>query len=145
MLGWAGEAAAQQVRITKLTDVTAAITNFAADTVAPQNICVFSSAATKRYSIRASGSGDTNAFTLANGARTMAYQVQWSGQSGQTTGTALTANVKSATFTSTATNQTCASGPATTASLILIVRSAAASGATAGAYAGTLTLLVAPE
>jgi hypothetical protein len=146
MLAWSGCAAAQQVRLTKLSSVTiGTVTNLEADVTRAQNVCAFSSASGARYSVRGSGSGTGGAFTLASGSSTMAYEVQWSGQSGQVTGTALTAGLRSPIFTSTAANQLCTSGPATTASLILVVRAAALSSATAGAYSGTLTLILAPE
>jgi hypothetical protein len=46
---------------------------------------------------------------------------------------------------SSATQQTCTNGPATSASLVVILRSAALAGATAGTYTGTVTLVVGPE
>jgi hypothetical protein len=41
--------------------------------------------------------------------------------------------------------QTCNSGPATSASLIVIIRSAALTSADAGFYSGDLTLVIGPE
>ena len=46
---------------------------------------------------------------------------------------------------SSATQQTCNNGPANSASLVVIVRSAALSSAAAGSYSGTLTLVIGPE
>jgi hypothetical protein len=46
---------------------------------------------------------------------------------------------------STATQQTCNSGPATSASLVVILRTAALSSAAAGSYSGSLTLVIGPE
>jgi hypothetical protein len=46
---------------------------------------------------------------------------------------------------STASHQTCSTGPASSASLIILLRSAALSSARAGSYNGTLTLVVGPE
>ena len=138
--------AAGNVEISKLTDVAfGTITNFGADTVRSQSVCIYSSSPTKGYNVRATGSGAASAFTMANGAKTLAYEVQWNAASGQTSGTNLTASVTRTGLVSTATQPTCSAGPATTASLILLVRSAAASSATAGTYSGTLTLLFAAE
>jgi hypothetical protein len=57
----------------------------------------------------------------------------------------LSPNVPLTGQTSTATQQTCNSGPATSASLIVVLRSTALSSATAGTYNGAVTLLVGPE
>jgi hypothetical protein len=75
----------------------------------------------------------------------MAYEVQWAAASGQTSGLSLTAGVEQTNLTSSATSSNCASGPVTTASLITILRTAQVTAARAGAYSGTLTLLIAPN
>ena len=137
--------AANTVQITKLTDVNFGTISTAADSVNGQSVCISSQTPTRGYNVRASGSGASSAFTLANGTRTLGYEVQWNSTSGQTTGTGLSPNVALTGLISTATKPTCASGPATTASLIIVIRSAAASTATAGSYSGTLTLVFAPE
>jgi hypothetical protein len=138
--------AANTVRITGLSDIAfGIITNLGSDTVRSQNVCIFSGTGTSGYNVRATGSGTGSAFTLANGGKTLAYETQWNSSSGQTSGTTLSSNVTRTGLTSTATNPNCASGPPTSASLIVVVRSAAASSATAGTYSGTLTLVFAPE
>lgn len=137
---------AQQARINKLTDVAfGTVTNFAADLSNAQSICVFSSAASKRYQVTATGNGTSGAFTLASGLNRLAYEVQWSASSGQTSGTSLTAGVTLTGLVSTATRSGCTSGPATSATLITIIRATNISAATAGSYTGTLTLVVAPN
>ena len=142
----AAPAAAQQVQISKLSDVAfGTIVDFTTDSVSAQNVCIFSSTAQKGYNIRATGSGTGSAFTLANGSARLAYEVQWSANSGRTTGTSLTTNVALTGLRTNANNATCSSGPATTASLIVIIRAASLGAAAGGAYNGTLTLLVAPE
>ena len=138
--------AANTVQITKLSDVPfGTITNFGADTIRSQSVCIFSGTGSKGYNVRASGSGPSSAFTLTNGSKLLDYVVQWNSSSGRASGTTLSPNVTLTGLKSTATNATCASGPATTASLVLIVRSTAAASATAGSYSGTLTLVFAPE
>jgi hypothetical protein len=135
-----------RARITGLTDVT--FTNADPSTAASnaQNVCVWSNTATKGYSINATGSGAANAFTLAAGALTVPYSVQWNQSSGQTSGTALTTGTALGSQVSTATSNNCATGPATTSSLIVTIASAdLVTMAAATSYTGTLTLVVTPQ
>ncbi len=135
---------AQQVRISRLTDVAfGTISNFAADQSRTQNVCAHSTSATRGYSVTARGGGTAFAFTLASGAARLAYEVQWAGSIGQTSGTNLVANVAQGGFTGSGNTSTCGNG-IRTASLITILRTSAISAATAGAYTGTLTLILAP-
>jgi hypothetical protein len=134
-----------RARITGLADV--AFTNQDPNTAAisAQNICVWSNTATKGYTIKASGSGTASAFTLANGSLTVPYTVEWAASTGQTVGTNLTAGTASASLVSTATQQTCASGPTASASLIVEIAPTDLGGMQAStSYTGTLTLLVTP-
>jgi hypothetical protein len=143
---FAQPADAQKVRISNLADVNfGTIANLQADSRQSQSICVYSQGAGGAYSVTASGSGGGSAFTLANGAFALPYEVQWSPASGQANGTTLSANVALSGQTSTATQQTCNSGPANSASLIVVLRSAALSQARMGSYNGTLTLVIAAE
>lgn len=135
-----------RARITGLSDV--AFLNQDPDIAASnaQNVCVWSNTATKGYTVTASGSGAANAFTLANGGLTVPYAVQWNAASGQTSGTALATGTASAGLISTATQQTCASGPATTSSLVVGISTADLGGMQSGTnYTGTLTLVVTPQ
>jgi hypothetical protein len=138
--------AADRVRITSLQDVAyGTITNFAADAVNSQDVCVFSNTSPERYQVTATGSGAGGSFLLNAGASTLPYEVQWSANDGRTTGTQLIANQPLVNLSSDATQRACNSGPPATASLIVILRSAAITAASSGTYTGTLTLLVAPE
>jgi hypothetical protein len=142
----AGVAANDKVRITGLGDVAfGTITNLAVDSVNSQSLCLYSSSGTGGYNVTASGSGAGGAFELASGPQSLPFDVQWSNLSGQSSGAQLTPNVPLTGQVSTASQQTCNSGPATSASLILVVRATALSSATAGIYNGTLTLIVGPE
>ncbi len=135
-----------RARITGLSDV--AFTNQDPNTAASnaQSVCVWSNTATKGYTITATGSGTASAFTLSNGTTTVPYNVSWNATSGQTSGSALVAGTASGSLTSTATNQTCASGPTASASLIVDMTTANLGGMTAGSsYTGTLTFLVTPQ
>jgi hypothetical protein len=135
-----------RARLTGLSDV--AFTNVDPATAATnaQNVCVWSNTATKAYTITASGSGTGSAFTLANGALTVPYSVQWNASSGATSGTALAAGTASASLVSAATSQNCASGVSSSASLVVGIASSdleTMDGTVS--YAGILTLLVTPQ
>jgi hypothetical protein len=137
---------ANRAQITGLTDIAFTAVDPASNAVSSQSDCVWSNTATKGYSITATGSGASGAFTLANGALTVPYTVQWAATTGQTSGSALTSGTPLGSLTTTAANPTCSTGAATTSSLIVTISSANLQGMTAGAsYTGTLTLLVTPQ
>ena len=139
-------AASNKVRITKLTNVTfGSIANVGVDAVQAQSVCLYSDTNTKGYNIKATGSGPSGAFRLASGLNSLAYEVQWSSSAGQNSGIQLSPNIPLTGQVSAATQQACTMGPATSASLIVVLRSTALSSATAGSYSGTLTLVVGPE
>lgn len=147
----AGQAqAANSVRISGLSDVAfGSISNFTVDAVSSQSVCLFSkSPPNNNYRITASGSGTGGAFLLSSGTATLPFEVQWSDSPGQSAGTQLLANQPLTAQHSSSGNASvddCSKGPASTASLIIVLRSAAVSAASSGTYSGTLTLLVAPE
>lgn len=135
-----------RARITGLADVNFLNQDPATAASSAQNVCVWSNTATKAYTITATGSGASNAFTLTNGTGTVPYSVEWNSTSGQTSGTALSAGTASSSLTSTATNQNCASGPSSSASLVVGISTANLGTMSAGSnYTGTLTLLVTPQ
>jgi hypothetical protein len=135
-----------RARVTGLSDV--AFTNQDPSTAASnsQNVCVWSNTATKAYTITATGSGASSAFTLTNGTGIVPYSVEWAGTSGQTSGTALTAATASSSLTSGAVNQSCSSAPLASASLVVKMATVDLGTMSAGSsYTGTLTLLVTPQ
>lgn len=135
-----------RARITGLQDVAFLNQDPASAAAAAQNVCVWSNTASGAYTITATGSGTASAFTLTNGLATVPYSVEWAASSGQTSGNVLTAGTASSSLTSAATNQTCASGPAASASLIVKIASADLGNMVPGSnYTGTLTLLVTPQ
>ena len=138
---------AHKVRVSGLSDaIFGSVTSFTADAVRSQSICVYSKAPpTDNYRITASGSGSGGAFTLSSGTDTLPYEVQWSDTAGQNGGTQLSPNVPLAGQRNFAANDDCSRGPATTATLLVVLRSAVLSAAIAGSYNGSLTLLVSPE
>ena len=137
---------ANRVRISGLSDVAFTNADPSVDASNAQNVCVWSNTSTKGYRVTASGSGTAGAFTLANASLTVPYAVEWSASSGQSTGSTLTNGVAFTGLTSTATNANCASGPSSSASLIVKILSSDLQTMQAStSYSGTLTLLVAPE
>ena len=135
-----------RVQLTGLTDVSFANQDPATAATNAQNVCVWSNTSTKGYNVTATGSGTANAFTLANGALTVPYTVEWAGSTGQTSGTALASGTALTGLTSLATNAQCASGPSKSASLIVRISTANLQTMQAAtSYTGTLTLVVAPE
>lgn len=134
-----------RARISNLADIDFSNQDPASAASDAQNICVWSNTATKAYTITATGDGASSAFTLTDGTATVPYSVEWNDASGATTGTPLAAGTASASFTSTASKHSCASGPAATASLVVGMSSEDLSTMSAGVdYTGTLTLLVTP-
>lgn len=135
-----------RARLTGLADVAFSSVDPSAAASNAQSVCAWSNTATKSYTVTATGSGAANAFTLANGALSVPYSVQWNGSAAQTSGSALVAGTASSSFVSTATNHQCASGPSASASLIIgIGASDLQSMQAATNYTGTLTLLMTPQ
>ena len=135
-----------RARITGLTDVSFLNQDPGTAASSAQDVCVWSNTATQAYTITASGSGAANAFTLAAGASTVPYSVEWAAATGQTSGTVLSTGTASTSLTSAATHQTCTSGPSASASLIVRMSTTDLGTMSAGSsYTGTLTLLVTPQ
>ena len=134
-----------RVKITGIEDVTFGTVDPASDASNAQDVCVWSNTPGRVYNITATGSGDSNAFTLTDGSETLTYGVEWADTSGQTTGTALTSGSALTAQSSTAIQPDCAAGPANSASLIVKMTAAQLQAAIASSYTGTLTLVVAPE
>ena len=141
-----GASVPNRVQISGLADVSFANQDPATPAANAQNVCVWSNTSTRGYNVTATGSGAGSAFTLAGGASTVPYAVEWAGSSGQSSGTAFTSGAALTGLTSTATSATCASGPGSSASLIVRISTANLQTMEAAtAYTGTLTLVVAPE
>lgn len=139
-------AASNKVRVTQLSDVSfGLVTNTMSDSSNSQSLCIYSDTASSGYNVRAIGSGSGGAFTLSSASSNLPYDVEWNSTAGQSNGAALTPNVALSGQVSQAKQQTCNSGPATSASLIVIIRSAALTSADAGFYSGDLTLVIGPE
>ncbi len=140
-----------QAQISDLSDMTLSSWSIGQGAVQLySNVCIYSS--TGSYKVTATGSGSSNAFTIASGSNTMPYSVVWnSGGVGSlaNTGTALTTNVQSSTLTNASTaSATCSGGGSANDTARVVVNiansdiSAAASSSTP--YTGTLTMLITP-
>jgi hypothetical protein len=141
-----GASVPNRVELSGLSDVSFTNQDPSLPASNAQNVCVWSNTSTKGYNVTATGSGTASAFTLANGAATVPYSVEWAGSSGQTSGTGLTSGTALTGLTSTATNPTCSAGPSSTASLVVRISAANLQAMQAATtYTGTLTLVVAPE
>jgi hypothetical protein len=138
-------AASDKARLTGLSDVAFGLIVGTADQSASQSVCAFSSSNTNGYSVTATGSGTAGAFQLLAGATPLQYDVLWSDASNQASGVALAAGTTRSGFTSNASQQTCNSGPSSSASLTVIIRSATLMSARAGSYSGMLQITIAPE
>lgn len=136
----------QRVEISGLTDFGFGTLDPATAASSSENVCVWSNTATKGYTITATGSGTSSAYTLSNGTSTLAYGVQWAASSGAASGTNLPTTVASP-FVSGATSPSCGSGASPSATLFVGFTTAQLQAAvgSATAYTGTLTLLVAPQ
>lgn len=134
-----------RVQISGLTDVAFGSVDPATAAASAQDVCVWSNTSGRNYDITATGSGTSNAFTLSDGTNSLAYSVEWAATSGQSSGTALAPATALTGIASTATNPTCSSGPAASASLVVKMSAANLQAAVASSYTGTLTLVVAPQ
>jgi len=144
----AGPAIAEsnKVRVTNLSDLNfGLIANLSTDAVRAESVCLFAATDTNGYNVTASGTGPAGGFELSSGSTSLSYEVQWSSSAGELSGAQLQPNVPLTGQVSAAKQQTCNNGPATSASLIIVLRSTALSSATAGTYNGILTLIVGPE
>lgn len=140
-----------RAQITGLSDVSFTNQDPASAASNAQNVCVFSNTSGKKYNITATGNsggavGGT-AFTIGGtGLTAVPYTVEWAQTSGAASGTSLVSTTALTGQASTATTPTCASGPATTATLFVKMSTAALQAMQSGTtYSGTLTLLVGPE
>jgi hypothetical protein len=142
---------AANVQVSGLADVNFGMINSLSDQSNNQNVSVCSYQdslqgwlAALPYSVVATGSGKNSAFTLSSGAGTLAYDVQWADSPNRTTGTMLQAGVTSGNFDNAASLLACLRPPEN-ASLIVTIRAAQLTSATAGNYSGTLRITIVPD
>lgn len=134
-----------RVQLSGLSDVAFGTVDPTVAAAQAEDVCVWSNTSGRGYTVTATGSGTSNAFTLSDGTNTIPYSVEWAGSSGQSSGTALVSGTGLGGLSSTATNPTCSAGPIASASLIVRMSAASLQAAVASSYLGTLTLVVAPQ
>ena len=141
-----GEASAERIRVTGLSDAEFGLVSaFGSDQRRSQNVCVYVTGSRQAYSILALGDGAGGGFSLANGMAVLPFDVEWAATPSARSGTLLTPSTPLINQISSATNQTCKSGPAASATLTVILRASNLAEASQGTYSGSLTLIVSPE
>jgi len=132
---------ASLVRVSNLNDINlGTFAGGAGNLAGSDTFCVYRNG-TGNYNINMIGDGAASAFTLANGADTVAYSVDFVNGATTTpmaTGTALAGQTGANT-----TSDTC--GGVDNVSVNVAVSNAALASAPAGTYSGVLTMVVAPE
>lgn len=134
-----------RVQISGLNDVAFGTVDPATAASSAQDVCVWSNTTGRTYDVTATGSGASSAFTLTDGSNLLPYSVEWGTSAGLSSGTAFTAGTSLTGLASAATDATCSSGPAASASLVVKMSTANMQAAVASSYTGTLTLVVAPR
>jgi hypothetical protein len=130
------------VRISDLDDI--ALGAFDGTSLAgTDSVCVWST--TRGYTITASGAAAGFELTGAASGDTLAYSVQWADDAGENSGTAMTAGIALTGRAANAISPTCNGGNSLNATVIVEVSDTDLAAAPADTYAGTLTLVVAPE
>ena len=137
--------AADKSRATGFTDIYfGEIGISGSDITASRDLCIYTNSSSQQYSLLAAGSQSSSDFAITSTASAIPIDVQWSDQAGQSSGRTIQPNVTESGFSTNARNQTCNSGPAATASLILTLRGAELAIARAGSYSGWLSITIAP-
>lgn len=140
-----------QAQISDISDMTLSNWSIGDGAVTlTSDVCVYST--TGSYTVRATGSGIANAYTIASGLNLIPYSVTWNaGGAGalSNTGTALLSNITSTNFSNASTTSAqCGGGGPTndTARVIVNISSLAMNAAASSStpYTGTLTMLVTP-
>ena len=137
--------AAEKARITGLADANFGLIVGTIDRSIAQSLCVYSSSNTGAYAVTASGTGAGGSFALSTGSAQLPYDVLWADAANQTSGTVLSSGTPTGGFTSNATQHFCNSGPSSSATMTIVIRSAALANAQAGSYSGMLQITIAPE
>lgn len=137
--------AADKARASGFVDVNFGIVAGFGDQSFSQSLCAYSSSRTATYSVIASGDGAAGAFTLSSGSSQLAYDVMWADVPNRSGGTALSPNIPLSSLTSTASQQSCISGPPASASLTIVLRDGVLRSARAGSYSGAVQITIAPE
>lgn len=132
------------ILISGMADVSFGTWSGSGDLDGNEDVCIYTNKAAGTYVVTATGDGAANAFTVTDGSNTIAYAVAYNDVSGTTGEAALTTNVQSAQQSGADTSsQSC--GGSDNANFHVTVTEANLLAAPAGAYSGTLTLVVEPN
>ena len=137
--------AAEKARVTGLVDVNFGQIAGTVDRAVGQSLCVYSTSPTGAYAVTASGNGTGGTFALSSGAAELPYDVLWADSPNQSSGMVLSSGTPRGGFTSNASQHFCNSGPSSTATLTIVIRSAELGSARAGFYSGALQITITPE
>lgn len=127
------------VQVSDLDDIALGAYGGLGDLSGTDSVCVYRNDAAAAYEVRADGQGAGNAFVLEQGASSLPFQVEFDDGTGYTP---LMAGLARAAGGADSVSTSC--GGAANAAVRVTVREADLAAADGGAYAGTLTLTVAP-
>jgi len=130
-----------EVRITGLADIDFGTYPAVGDLATNYDLCIYSNMPGATYDITASGDGAGSAFTIASGANTIAYTVDWNDVTGTPGQSQLTTTVPVAQTGANQQTSDCSVG-GDSANLEIEITNAAIVGKPNGTYTGTLTLLI---
>lgn len=130
--------------ITNLADVTFTNADPSVAATNSQGPCVWSNTSTRNYTVTATGSGTSNAFTIASGSSVIPYSVGWANSAGASSLNSLVAGSASSAVASNATNISCG-GSGNSTLKVTIAASDLQDMIATQTYTGTLTLVVTPQ
>lgn len=131
-----------EVQISNLADIVLG-TFGGTDASGTSAACIYRNSAPS-YQITGTGNGTANAFTLTDGTSTVPYSVSFSDEASGASAASLTSGVALTAQTGADVSPTCATA-GDNAQIAVTVAAADAATLPAGSYAGTLTLVVAPN
>jgi hypothetical protein len=136
---------APRARISGLKDIDLGLADPVKGARASEDICLLSNSATGAYTIAASGGGPDGAFELADGERALGYAVEWAPRAGEKAGDRPDNGTIETNLRAAASQSDCASGMGVARLAVAIDRAQLAAVQPNGRYAGSLTLIVAPQ
>lgn len=128
------------VRISNLSDFAFGSWSGTGSPTATDSICIYDTAANPTYRLRFRGSGSGFAFTMTNGATTVAYGVEYRGSTGSFV--TVTANADATYGNAHSSSSTCGGVP--NGSIRVTIPEANLQAVPAGNYTGTITILLRP-